>query len=88
MKSVIYPKRNYIFAAIFSFILLFSSKLPFWSLWFGQFCHFSPNLKLITSRALWFGFCCHFGPNFKFDQILLLKPFYFVFILRGILGIL
>ncbi|KAJ0828305.1 hypothetical protein HanRHA438_Chr17g0835701 [Helianthus annuus] len=45
------------------------SKLPFWSLWFGQFCHFSPNLKLITSRALWFGFCCHFGPNFKFEQI-------------------
>ncbi|MFS7914026.1 hypothetical protein Hanom_Chr02g00148581 [Helianthus anomalus] len=45
------------------------SKLPFWSLWFGQFCHFSPNLKLITSGSLWFAFCCHFSPNFKFDQI-------------------
>ncbi|KAJ0437747.1 hypothetical protein HanHA300_Chr16g0605741 [Helianthus annuus] len=21
------------------------------------FCHFSPNLKLITFRALWFAFC-------------------------------
>ncbi|MFS7908891.1 hypothetical protein Hanom_Chr01g00088391 [Helianthus anomalus] len=36
------------------------SKLSFWSLWFGQFYHFSPNLKLFKSRSLWFEFCCHF----------------------------
>ncbi|MFS7980614.1 hypothetical protein Hanom_Chr11g01006401 [Helianthus anomalus] len=45
------------------------SKLPFWSLWFDQFCHFSPNLKLITTGSLWFALCCHFSPNLKSDQI-------------------
>ncbi|MFS8002127.1 hypothetical protein Hanom_Chr13g01198441 [Helianthus anomalus] len=43
-------------------------------MWFGQFCYFSPNFKLITSGSLWFVFCCHFSPNFKFDQISLLQP--------------
>ncbi|MFS8022521.1 hypothetical protein Hanom_Chr16g01440471 [Helianthus anomalus] len=41
------------------------SKLSFWSLWFGHFCHFSPNLKLFTSGPLWFAFCCHFSPKPK-----------------------
>ncbi|MFS8006279.1 hypothetical protein Hanom_Chr14g01247351 [Helianthus anomalus] len=50
---------------VFCFLLLGKSKLSFWSLWFGQFCHFSPNLKLITSGSLWFAFCCHFSPKFK-----------------------
>ncbi|MFS8005705.1 hypothetical protein Hanom_Chr13g01240511 [Helianthus anomalus] len=45
------------------------SKLPFWSLWFGHFCHFSPNLKLFKSGSLWFRFCCHFGPKFKSPDI-------------------
>ncbi|MFS7922605.1 hypothetical protein Hanom_Chr03g00251031 [Helianthus anomalus] len=50
------------------------SKLPFWSLWFGQFCHFSPNLKLITSGSLWFAFCCLFSPKSKNPIFLLLQP--------------
>ncbi|MFS7910378.1 hypothetical protein Hanom_Chr02g00105661 [Helianthus anomalus] len=37
-------------------------------LWFGQFCHFSPNLKLFISGSLWFHFCCHFSPKFKLPQ--------------------
>ncbi|MFS7934300.1 hypothetical protein Hanom_Chr05g00389931 [Helianthus anomalus] len=32
------------------------SKQPFWSLWFGQFCHFSPKLILFASGSLWFQF--------------------------------
>ncbi|KAJ0522943.1 hypothetical protein HanIR_Chr10g0488251 [Helianthus annuus] len=63
---------------------LFLSKLLFWSLWFGQFCHFSPNLKLITSGFLWFAFCCHFSPNLKSGQISK-KNLVFVLFLRGIL---
>ncbi|MFS8006927.1 hypothetical protein Hanom_Chr14g01254961 [Helianthus anomalus] len=49
------------------------SKLPFWSLWFGQFCHFSPKLKLFASGSLWFQFYCHFGPKMKSDHICLIK---------------
>ncbi|KAJ0751550.1 putative Ubiquitin-like domain superfamily, UBL3-like, ubiquitin domain-containing protein [Helianthus annuus] len=30
------------------------SKLPFWSLWFGHFCHFTPKLKLFASGSLRF----------------------------------
>ncbi|MFS8010054.1 hypothetical protein Hanom_Chr14g01292461 [Helianthus anomalus] len=44
-------------------VLLIKSKLLFWSLWFGHFCHFSPKLKLFALESLWFQFCCHFGPN-------------------------
>ncbi|MFS8035019.1 hypothetical protein Hanom_Chr17g01588061 [Helianthus anomalus] len=43
------------------------SKLSFCSLWFGHFCHFSPNLKVFKSGALLFQFCCHFDPNLKSD---------------------
>ncbi|MFS7996796.1 hypothetical protein Hanom_Chr12g01134021 [Helianthus anomalus] len=64
------------------------SKLPFWSLWFGQFCHFSPNLKLFTSGSLWFAFCCHFGPKLKFDQIPQTKTPLFCPYPQGILVIL
>ncbi|MFS8010824.1 hypothetical protein Hanom_Chr14g01301541 [Helianthus anomalus] len=38
-------------------------------MWFGQFYHFNPNLKLITSESLWFAFCCHFSPSLKSGQI-------------------
>ncbi|MFS7945753.1 hypothetical protein Hanom_Chr06g00527871 [Helianthus anomalus] len=48
---------------------LFSlSKLPFWSLWFGHFCHFSLKLKLFAYGSLWFQFYCHFGP--KINQVI------------------
>ncbi|MFS7908609.1 hypothetical protein Hanom_Chr01g00085151 [Helianthus anomalus] len=47
------------------FVTSLKSKLPFWSLRFGQFCHFSPNLKLFISGSTWFHFCCHFGPKIK-----------------------
>ncbi|MFS8025727.1 hypothetical protein Hanom_Chr16g01478601 [Helianthus anomalus] len=47
------------------------SKLPFWSLWFGQFCHFSPNLKLFKLGSMWFAFCCHFSPKLKISHFLL-----------------
>ncbi|MFS8018191.1 hypothetical protein Hanom_Chr15g01389231 [Helianthus anomalus] len=50
------------------------SKLPFWSLWFGHFCHFSPNLKLFKSGSLWFHFYCHLSPKVKSDQIPKIKP--------------
>ncbi|MFS8009647.1 hypothetical protein Hanom_Chr14g01287411 [Helianthus anomalus] len=61
------------------------SKLPFWSLWFGHFCHFSPNLKLFKSGSLWFHFCCHFSPKFKLPPVSLLKAGSFVFLFRGII---
>ncbi|KAF5795946.1 hypothetical protein HanXRQr2_Chr08g0345611 [Helianthus annuus] len=54
------------------------SKLLIWSLWFGQFCHFSPNLKVFVSGSLWFYFYCHFGPKVKSCQIPLIKPSTFV----------
>ncbi|MFS7971505.1 hypothetical protein Hanom_Chr09g00833661 [Helianthus anomalus] len=38
-------------------------------MWFGHFCHFSPNLKLFKSESLWFRFCCHFGPKLKSGHI-------------------
>ncbi|MFS7915996.1 hypothetical protein Hanom_Chr02g00171891 [Helianthus anomalus] len=47
------------------------SKLSFWSLWFGYFCHFSSNLKFFTSESLWFAFCCHFSPKLKISDFLL-----------------
>ncbi|MFS7999041.1 hypothetical protein Hanom_Chr12g01161321 [Helianthus anomalus] len=47
-------------------------KLPFWSLCgFGQFCHFSPKLKLFASWSLWFQFYCHFGPKIKSGHFVL-----------------
>ncbi|MFS7950418.1 hypothetical protein Hanom_Chr07g00582961 [Helianthus anomalus] len=49
------------------------SKLPFWSLRFGHFCHFSTKLKLFTFRSLWFHFYCHFGPKVKSCHICLIK---------------
>ncbi|MFS7999880.1 hypothetical protein Hanom_Chr12g01171821 [Helianthus anomalus] len=57
---------NIFFKQIRNFVL---SKLPFWSLRFGQFCHISPNLKPFASGSLWFRFYCHFGPNLKSGQI-------------------
>ncbi|MFS7952938.1 hypothetical protein Hanom_Chr07g00612801 [Helianthus anomalus] len=45
------------------------SKLPFWSLWFGHFCHFSPKLKFFASGSLWFQFYCHFGPKWHFTLV-------------------
>ncbi|MFS7946807.1 hypothetical protein Hanom_Chr06g00540621 [Helianthus anomalus] len=59
------------------------SKLPFWSLWFGHFCHFSPKIKLFVSRSLWFQFYCHFGPKMKSGHICLIKSCYFVLFRRG-----
>ncbi|MFS7975421.1 hypothetical protein Hanom_Chr10g00880431 [Helianthus anomalus] len=41
---------------------------------FGQFCHFSPNLKPFVSRSMWFQFCCHFGSKVKSGQIPQIKP--------------
>ncbi|MFS7943518.1 hypothetical protein Hanom_Chr06g00501201 [Helianthus anomalus] len=58
-----------VFEGVIFYILW--SKLPFWSLRFGQFCHFSPNLKPFASGYLWFQFCCHFGP--KINQLIFLK---------------
>ncbi|MFS7923873.1 hypothetical protein Hanom_Chr03g00265991 [Helianthus anomalus] len=49
----------------FQLVLLVKIKLPFWSLWFGQFCYFSSNLKLFKFGSLWFAFCCHFSPKLK-----------------------
>ncbi|KAJ0886847.1 hypothetical protein HanRHA438_Chr09g0384061 [Helianthus annuus] len=65
----------------------FKSKLPFWSMRFGQFYHFSSNLKLFASGSLWFQFYCHFGPNLKSGQISKKKKLVFVLFLRGILVI-
>ncbi|MFS8022986.1 hypothetical protein Hanom_Chr16g01446031 [Helianthus anomalus] len=59
------------------------SKLPFWSLWFGHFCHFSTKFKLFASGTLWFQFCCHFGPKMKLGHICLIKSCYFVLFRRG-----
>ncbi|MFS7931347.1 hypothetical protein Hanom_Chr04g00354881 [Helianthus anomalus] len=49
------------------------SKLPFWSLRFGHFCHFSPKLKPFAFGSIWFQFCCHFGPKLKSAHICLIK---------------
>ncbi|MFS7920895.1 putative prenylated rab acceptor P [Helianthus anomalus] len=54
------------------------SKLPFWSLWFGYFCYFSPNLKLFKSGSLWFTFIAILIQNSK-TFFLLLEPAYFFF---------
>ncbi|MFS7955357.1 hypothetical protein Hanom_Chr07g00641711 [Helianthus anomalus] len=60
------------------------SELPFWSLRFGQFCHFSPNLNPFASGSLWFHFYCHFGQKGKSTHISQKKkPCYFVLFLRG-----
>ncbi|MFS7976354.1 hypothetical protein Hanom_Chr10g00891511 [Helianthus anomalus] len=55
-----------------------------WSLWFGQFCHFSPYLKLFKSGSLWFHFYCHFSAKLKNSLFLLLQLVYFVLLCRGI----
>ncbi|MFS7991373.1 hypothetical protein Hanom_Chr12g01070001 [Helianthus anomalus] len=65
------------------FLIFVSSKLPFWSLWFGYFCHFSLKLKLFASGSLWFQFYCHFGPKMKTSHICLIKSCNFVILLRG-----
>ncbi|MFS7980821.1 hypothetical protein Hanom_Chr10g00943711 [Helianthus anomalus] len=59
------------------------SKLLFWSLRFGQFCHFSPKLKLFAFGSLWFQFYCYFGPKMKSGHIYLIKSCYFVIFRRG-----
>ncbi|KAF5780848.1 putative glycosyl transferase, family 31 [Helianthus annuus] len=59
------------------------SKLPFWSLRFGHFCHFSPKLKPFAFGSLWFQFYCHFGPKVKSGHICLIKSCHFVLFLRG-----
>ncbi|MFS7979586.1 putative alpha-L-fucosidase [Helianthus anomalus] len=53
------------------------SKLPFWSLRFGYFCHFSPKLKPFASGSLWFQHYCHFGPKVNPCRICLRKSCYF-----------
>ncbi|MFS7965148.1 hypothetical protein Hanom_Chr08g00758701 [Helianthus anomalus] len=58
-------------------------KLPFWSLLFGHFCHFSPKLKLFAIGSLWFQFYCHFDPKMKSGHICLIKSCYFVLFRRG-----
>ncbi|MFS8020291.1 hypothetical protein Hanom_Chr15g01413841 [Helianthus anomalus] len=64
------------------------SKLPFWSLRFGRFCHFSPNFKPFAILVPVVLFFCHFGPIFKFGQIPQFKPTCFVLLLKGIFVIL
>ncbi|MFS7989587.1 hypothetical protein Hanom_Chr11g01048691 [Helianthus anomalus] len=59
------------------------SKLPFWSLRFGNFCYFSPKLKLFSSGSLWFKFYCHFSPKMKSGHTCLIKSCNFVIFLRG-----
>ncbi|MFS7926488.1 hypothetical protein Hanom_Chr04g00297641 [Helianthus anomalus] len=63
--------------------IFYKSKLPFWSLRFGHFCHFSPKLKPFTTGSLWFQFYCHFGPKVKSGHICVIKSCYLVFFLRG-----
>ncbi|MFS8001102.1 putative 6,7-dimethyl-8-ribityllumazine synthase [Helianthus anomalus] len=75
-KNDVQRSRGHIFNKI-------KSKLPFWSLWFGHFCHFSPNLKLFKYASLWYHFYCHFGPKVKSDQIPQIKPPCFVIFFRG-----
>ncbi|MFS8017028.1 hypothetical protein Hanom_Chr15g01375451 [Helianthus anomalus] len=66
------------------YIVIFEkSKLPFWSLWFGYFCHFSPKLKPFASGSLWYQFYCHFGPKIKLVHICLIKSCNFVLFLKG-----
>ncbi|MFS8001789.1 hypothetical protein Hanom_Chr13g01194501 [Helianthus anomalus] len=57
-----------------------NSKLLFWFLRFGHFCHFIPKLKPSISGSLWFQFCCHFGPKMKSGLVCLIKPCYFIFL--------
>ncbi|MFS7935148.1 hypothetical protein Hanom_Chr05g00400051 [Helianthus anomalus] len=57
--------------------------MSFCSIWFGQFCHFSPNLKFFKFGSLWFVFCCHFSPNLKISHFLLFQHAFFVFLCRG-----
>ncbi|MFS8012160.1 hypothetical protein Hanom_Chr14g01317591 [Helianthus anomalus] len=59
------------------------STLPFWSPWFGHFCHFSPKLNFFASGSLWFQFYCQFGPKMKLGHICLIKSFYFILFRRG-----
>ncbi|MFS7973244.1 hypothetical protein Hanom_Chr09g00854381 [Helianthus anomalus] len=59
------------------------SKLPFWSLWFGQFCHFNPKLKLFAFGSLWFPFYCHFGPKYEIRSYLSYKILLFCHFLQG-----
>ncbi|MFS7918426.1 hypothetical protein Hanom_Chr03g00200891 [Helianthus anomalus] len=55
------------------------SKLPFWSLRFGNLCHFSLKLKPFASGSPWFQLYCHFDPkvvrSYFSYQILLFYPF-------------
>ncbi|MFS7968221.1 hypothetical protein Hanom_Chr09g00794921 [Helianthus anomalus] len=59
------------------------SRLPFWSLRFGHFCHFNTKVKSFAFGSLWFHFYCHFGPRMKSSHISQIKTCYFVFFLRG-----
>ncbi|MFS8030045.1 hypothetical protein Hanom_Chr17g01529501 [Helianthus anomalus] len=61
------------------------SKLPFWSLRFGHFCHFSPKLKSFTSGSLWFQLYCHFGPKIKLGHICLIKSCNFFSFPQGLI---
>ncbi|MFS8024838.1 hypothetical protein Hanom_Chr16g01468051 [Helianthus anomalus] len=66
------------------------SKLSFWSLRFGHFCHFSRKLKSFASVSMWFHFYCHFDTKAKLAQISkktsLFCPFFSL--VKGILVIL
>ncbi|MFS7918422.1 hypothetical protein Hanom_Chr03g00200821 [Helianthus anomalus] len=59
------------------------SKLPFWSLRFGNLCHFSLKLKPFASGSPWFQLYCHFDPKVKSGHIFLIKSCYFILFLRG-----
>ncbi|KAJ0435557.1 hypothetical protein HanIR_Chr17g0894611 [Helianthus annuus] len=49
------------------------SKLPFWSLRFGQFCHFSPNFKPFAILVPMVSFFLPFWSKFQICQIPQLK---------------
>ncbi|MFS8015829.1 hypothetical protein Hanom_Chr15g01361291 [Helianthus anomalus] len=66
-----------------SYVFRKKSKVPFWSLRFGYFCHFSPKLKPFASESLWFQFYCHFGPKKKSGHTCLIKSYNFVTLLMG-----
>ncbi|MFS8027276.1 hypothetical protein Hanom_Chr16g01496791 [Helianthus anomalus] len=67
----------------FKLKLFLKGKLSFWSLSFGHFSHFNPNLKHFVSGSMWFQFYCHFDLKVKSCHIYLIKSYYFVLFLRG-----
>ncbi|MFS7941857.1 hypothetical protein Hanom_Chr06g00481281 [Helianthus anomalus] len=54
------------------------SKLSFWSLRFGQFCHFSPNFKPFAILVPVVSVLCHFSLKVHSSQISQRRTCYFV----------